>query len=60
MTCHTRESGSDPMVFGMKAKSLEEIPAVNKYPGVFPKTSPTYLGANRISRTRFILSGVGL
>ena len=28
------------MVFGMKAKSLEEIPAVNDYPDIFPKELP--------------------
>jgi len=28
------------MVFGMKAKSLEGIPAVNEYPDIFPKELP--------------------
>ena len=35
MTCHTRVSGSDPMVFSMEAKSLEEVPVVNEYPDIF-------------------------
>ena len=37
VTCHTRESGPDPMVFSMEAKSLEEVPVVNEYPDVFPE-----------------------
>ena len=37
MTCHTRESGSDPMMFNMEAKSLEEVPVINGYPDVFPE-----------------------
>ena len=40
MTCHTRGSGSDPMVFSMEAKSLEEVPVVNEYPDVFPEELP--------------------
>ena len=35
VTCHTRRSGSDPMVFSMEAKSLEEVLVVNEYPDVF-------------------------
>ena len=35
VTCHTRGSGSDPMVFSMEAKSLEEVPVANEYPDVF-------------------------
>jgi hypothetical protein len=37
VTCHTRGSGSDPMVFSMEAKSLEKVPVVNEYLDVFPK-----------------------
>ena len=37
VTCHTQESGSNPMVFSMEAKSLEEVPVVNEYPDVFPE-----------------------
>ena len=40
VTCHNRESGSDPMVFSMEAKSLEEVPVVNEYPDVFPEELP--------------------
>ena len=40
VTCHTRVSGSDPMVFCMEAKSLEEVPVVNEYPDVFPEELP--------------------
>ena len=40
MTCHTRVSGSDPMVFSMEAKSLEEVHVVNEYSDVFPKEFP--------------------
>ena len=40
MTCHTRESGSDPMVFSMEAKSLEGVPVVNEYSDVFPEELP--------------------
>ena len=40
VTCHTRVSGSDPMVFSMEAKSLEEVPVVNEYPDVFPEELP--------------------
>ena len=36
VTYHTRVSGSDPMVFSMEAKSLEEVSVVNEYPDVFP------------------------
>ena len=35
VTCHTRRSGPDPMVFSIEAKSLEEVPVVNEYPDVF-------------------------
>ena len=37
MTCHTRGSGPDPIVFSMEAKSLEGVPVVNEYPDVFPE-----------------------
>jgi hypothetical protein len=37
VTCHTRGSGPDPMVFRMEAKSLEEVPVVNEYLDVFPE-----------------------
>ena len=40
MTCHTRESRPDPMVFSIEAKSLEEVPEVNEYPDVFPEALP--------------------
>ena len=40
VTCHTRESGSDPMVFSMEAKSLEEVPVVSEYPDIFPEELP--------------------
>ena len=40
VTCHTRGSGSDPMVFSMEAKPLEEVPVVNEYPDVFPEELP--------------------
>ena len=40
VTCHTRESGSDQMVFSMEAKSLEGVPVVNEYPDVFPEELP--------------------
>ena len=40
VTCHTRESGSNPMMFSMEAKSLEEVPVVNEYPDVFPEELP--------------------
>ena len=40
VTCHTRVSGSDPMVFSMEAKSLEEVPVINEYPDVFPEELP--------------------
>ena len=40
VTCHTRVSGSDPMVFSMEAKSLEEVPVVNEYLDVFPEELP--------------------
>ena len=37
---HTRGSGPDPMVFSMKAKSLEEVLVVNEYPDVFHEELP--------------------
>jgi hypothetical protein len=37
VTCHTRGSGPDPMVFSMEAKSLEEVPVLNEYLDVFPE-----------------------
>ena len=40
VTCHTRGSGSDPMVFSLEAKSLEGVPVVNEYPYVFPEELP--------------------
>ena len=40
VTCHTRGSGSDTMVFSMEAKSLEEVPVVNEYPDIFPEELP--------------------
>ena len=40
MTCHIQGSGSDPMMFSMEAKSLEEVPIVNEYPDVFPEELP--------------------
>ena len=40
VTCHTRVRGSDPMMFSMEAKSLEEVPVVNEYPDIFPEELP--------------------
>ena len=40
VTCHTRGSGPDPMVFSMEAKSLEEVLVVNEYLDVFPEELP--------------------
>ena len=40
VTCHTRGSGPDPMVFSMDGKSLEGVPVVNEYPDVFPEELP--------------------
>ena len=40
VTCHTRGSGPDPMIFSMEAKSLEEVLVVNEYPDVFPEELP--------------------
>jgi hypothetical protein len=37
VTCHTRGSGLDPIVFSMEAKSLEEVPLVNEYLDIFPE-----------------------
>ena len=36
VTCHTRGSGPDLMVFSMDVKSLEGVPVVNEYPDIFP------------------------
>ena len=40
VTCHTRGSGPDPMVFSIESKSLEEVPVVNEYPDIFPEELP--------------------
>ena len=40
VTCHTRGSGPDPMVFSMDGKSLEGVPVMNEYPDVFPEELP--------------------
>ena len=40
VTCHTRGSGPDPMVFSMDVKILEGVPVVNEYPDVFPDELP--------------------
>ena len=40
VTCHTRESGPDLMIFSMDGKSLEGVPVVNEYPDVFPEELP--------------------
>ena len=40
VTCHTRGSEPDPMVFSMDGKSLEGVPVVNEYPDVFPEELP--------------------
>jgi hypothetical protein len=37
VTCHTRGSGPDPMVFSMEAKSLEEVLVVNEYLDILPE-----------------------
>jgi len=38
--CHTRGSGSDPMVFSREAKTLQEVQVVGEYPDVFPEELP--------------------
>ena len=46
VTCHTRGSGPDPMVFSMEVKPLEEVPVVNEYPDVtsrLPEAGPAYI-----------------
>ena len=40
VTCHTRGSEPDPMVFSMDGKSLEGVLVVNEYPNVFPEELP--------------------
>jgi len=40
VTCHTRGSEPDPMVFSMDVKSLEGVPVVNEYPNIFPEELP--------------------
>jgi hypothetical protein len=40
VACHTWESGPDPMVFSMEAKTLEEVPVVDEYPEVFLEELP--------------------
>jgi hypothetical protein len=40
VTCHTQGSGSDPMVFNLEAKTIEEVPVVDEYPDVFPEDLP--------------------
>ena len=40
VTCHTRGSRPDSMVFSMDVKSLEGVPVVNEYPDVFPDETP--------------------
>ena len=40
VTCHTRGSGPDPMVFSMEAKFFEVVPVVNEYQDVFLKNFP--------------------
>jgi hypothetical protein len=40
VTCHTRDSKFDPMVFSAEAKPLEGVPVVNEYPDVFPEELP--------------------
>jgi hypothetical protein len=40
VTCHTRGSGPDPMVFSMEAKSLEEVLIVNEYLDIFLEELP--------------------
>ena len=40
VTCHTRGSGPDPMVFRMVVKTLEEVPVMNEYPDVFSDKLP--------------------
>ena len=36
VTCHTRETRPDPMVFNMEVRSLEGVSVVKEYPDVFP------------------------
>jgi hypothetical protein len=40
VTCHTRGSGPDLMIFSIEAKSLEEVPVVNEYLDAFPEELP--------------------
>ena len=40
VTSHTQESGSNPMVFSMEAKSLEGVPVINEYPDIFSEKLP--------------------
>src|SRR5688572_30097616 len=40
VTCHTRGSGPDLMVFSMEAKAIEGVPVVSEYPDVFPEELP--------------------
>jgi hypothetical protein len=40
VTCHTKGSGPDPMVFSMESRTIEEVPVVCEYPDVFPEELP--------------------
>src|SRR6185312_15178721 len=40
VTCHTRGSGPDPMVFDIEVRSLEGVPVVNEYSDVFSDEFP--------------------
>jgi hypothetical protein len=40
VTCHTKGSGPDPMVFSMESRTIAEVPAVCGYPDVFPEELP--------------------
>jgi len=38
--CQTRGSKVNPMIFNLDARTIEEVPIVQKYPNVFPKELP--------------------
>jgi hypothetical protein len=40
VTCHTKGSGPDPMVFSMESRTIEEVPVACEYPDVFLEELP--------------------
>jgi hypothetical protein len=40
VTCHTKGSGPDPMVFSMESRTIEEVLVVCEYPDVFLEELP--------------------